>query len=99
MRYLSTMIRSFRCRDTEKIFQRKRVRKLPRDTERVAMRKLWMIDAAPDLNSLRVPPGNRLEALSGNRLGQHSIRINDQWRICFRWHDGNAYDAEIVDYH
>ena len=93
------MIKSFRCRDTEKIFQQAYARKLPHDIQRVAMRKLWMIDAAPDLNSLRVPPGNRLEALSGKRLGQHSIRINDQWRVCFRWHDGNAYDVEIVDYH
>jgi proteic killer suppression protein len=99
MRYILAMIRSFRCRDTEKIFQREHARKLPHNIERVAVRKLWMIDAAPDLNSLRAPPGNRLEALSGNRLGQHSIRINDQWRICFRWHDGNAYDVEIVDYH
>jgi len=93
------MIKSFGCKDTEKIFQREYVRKLPHDIQRVAMRKLWMIDAAPDLNSLRVPSGNRLEALSGNRLGHHSIRINDQWRICFRWHGGNAYDVEIVDYH
>jgi len=93
------MIKSFGCKDTEKIFQREYARKLPRDIQRIAMRKLWMIDAAPDLNSLRVPPGNRLEALSGNRLGQHSIRINDQWRICCRWRDGNAYDVEIVDYH
>lgn len=99
MRYVRAMIKSFRCTDTGKIFQREYARKLPHDIQRVAMRKLWMIDAAPDLNSLRVPPGNRLEALSRNRLGQHSIRINDQWRICFRWHDGNAYDVEIVDYH
>ena len=99
MRYISIMIRSFRCRETEKIFRREHAQKLPNNLERVAMRKLWMIDAAPDLNSLRVPPGNRLETLSGNRLGQHSIRINDQWRICFRWHDSNAYDVEIVDYH
>jgi len=98
-RYVRTMIKSFGCKDTEKIFQREYVRKLPHDIQRVAMRKLWMIDAAPDLNSLRVPSGNRLEALSGNRLGHHSIRINDQWRICFRWHGGNAYDVEIVDYH
>jgi toxin HigB-1 len=99
MRYVITVIKSFRCRDTEKIFQREHARKLPQDIQRTAMRKLWMIDAASDMNSLRVPPGNRLEALTGNRLGQHSIRINDQWRICFRWHDGNAYDVEIVDYH
>jgi len=93
------MIKSFGCRETGKIFHREYARKLPQDIHRVVMRKLWMIDAAPDLQSLRVPPGNRLEALIGNRLGQHSIRINDQWRICFRWHDGNAYDVEIVDYH
>ena len=98
-RYDRTMIKSFRCKDTEKIFAREHARKLPHDIQRVAMRKLWMLDAAPDLNSLRVAPANRLEALSGNRLGQHSIRINDQWRVCFRWHDGNAYDVEIVDYH
>lgn len=67
--------------------------------QRVAMRKLWMLDAATDLNALRVPPANRLEALHGNRRGQHSIRINQQWRICFRWQDGDAYDVEIVDYH
>ena len=93
------MIRSFRCRHTEKIFQREHARKLPHSIERAAMRKLWMIDAAPDLNSLRVPPGNRLEALGGNRLGQHSIRINDQWRICFEWRESDAYNVEIVDYH
>ena len=93
------MIKSFGCRETEKIFHREYARKLPQDIQRVAMRKLWLIDAAPDMQSLRVPPGNRLEALGGNRLGQHSIRINDQWRICFRWHDSNAYDVEIVDYH
>ena len=63
------------------------------------MRKLWMLDAAPDLSSLRVPPGNQLESLKGDRLGQYSIRINKQWRICFKWRDGNAYDVEIVDYH
>lgn len=93
------MIKSFRCSETEKIFRREYSRRLPRDIQRVAMRKLWMIDAAPGLPSLRVPPGNRPEARTGTRLGQQSIRINDQWRICFRWHDGNAYDAEIVDHH
>ena len=67
--------------------------------QRVALRKLWLLDATIELNDLRVPPGNRLEALSGKRLGQHSIRINDQWRICFIWRDGNAHDVEIVDYH
>jgi toxin HigB-1 len=93
------MIKSFRCKDTERTYRREATRKVPADIRRVALRKLWMIDAAPDLNSLRVPPGNRLEALAGDRVGQHSIRINDQWRICFRWHEGDAYDIEIVDYH
>jgi proteic killer suppression protein len=63
------------------------------------MRKLWMLDAATDLNALRVSPANRLEALHGNRRGQHSMRINQQWRVCFRWQDGDAYDVEVVDYH
>ena len=67
--------------------------------QRIALRKLWMLDAAAELNTLRVPPGNRLEALSAKRSGQHSIRINDQWRICFVWRDGNAHNVEIVDYH
>jgi proteic killer suppression protein len=93
------MIKSFRSPEAEKIFRREHVRKLPHDIQRTALRKLWMVDAAPDLISLRVPLGNRLEALSGSRSGQHSIRINDQWRICFRWRDGNAHDVEIVDYH
>ena len=93
------MIRSFRCNETERVYQRETCRRLPQDIQRVAMRKLWMLDAATDLNALRVPPANRLEALHGNRRGQHSIRINQQWRICFRWQDGDAYDVEIVDYH
>lgn len=93
------MIKSFKSPDVEKLFRREPVRKLPYEIQRTALRKLWMIDAAPDLNSLRVPPGNRLEALSGNRSGQHSIRINDQWRICFLWKESNVYDVEIVDYH
>ncbi|MDY0148943.1 MAG: type II toxin-antitoxin system RelE/ParE family toxin [Kiritimatiellia bacterium] len=93
------MIQSFKNPETEKIFRREHARKLPHDIQRTAMRKLWMIDAAPDLISLRVPPENRLEALARRRARQHSIRINDQWRICFRWRDGNAHDVEIVDYH
>jgi proteic killer suppression protein len=93
------MIRSFRCQETEKVYRREISRRLPQDIQRVAMRKLWMLDAATDLNALRVPPANRLEALHGNRRGQHSIRINQQWRVCFRWQDGDAYDVEIVDYH
>lgn len=93
------MIRSFRCHHTEQVYRREISRRLPQDVQRVAMRKLWMLDAATDLNALRVPPANRLEALHGNRRGQHSIRINQQWRVCFRWQDGDAYDVEIVDYH
>ena len=93
------MIKSFRCRDTEKLFQRRFSSKFPSDIRRNALRKLLLLDAAEQLEDLRVPPGNRLEKLSGNREGQHSIRINDQWRICFRWHQGDAYDVEITDYH
>ena len=93
------MINSFKDRETEKIYNREYSRKLPHVIQRIAMKKLWMIDAAPDFDSLRIPPGNRLEALKGDRAGQFSIRINDQWRICFKWSDKNAYDVEIVDYH
>ncbi len=93
------MIRSFKCSETEKIYQRVHSRKLPQSIQRVAMRKLWILDAAVNLNELRVPPSNRLEALRGGRKGQHSIRINQQWRICFRWRAGDAYEVEIVDYH
>ena len=94
-----SMIRSFKNRDTGKLYERHSSRKLPQSIQRVALRKLWLLDAAVDLTELRVPPGNRLEALSGDREGQHSIRINQQWRICFRWHEGHAFDVEIVDYH
>ena len=93
------MIRSFHCEETEKLYRREASRRLPQHIQRVAMRKLWMLDAATDLSALRVPPANRLEALHGNRKGQHSIRINQQWRVCFRWQGGDAYDVEIVDYH
>jgi proteic killer suppression protein len=93
------MIRSFRDRETERLFHREPVRKLPPDVRRVALRKLVLLDAAESLEDLQVPPGNRLEKLAGNRMGQHSIRINDQWRVCFRWKDGDAEDVEIVDYH
>jgi proteic killer suppression protein len=93
------MIRSFRGRETEKVFRRERTRKLAPDVQRVAQRKLAILDAAESLRDLRVAPGNRLEKLSGDREGQHSIRINDQWRICFRWRDGDALDVEIADYH
>lgn len=93
------MIRSFRDRETERLFCREPVRKLPQDVRRVALRKLVLLDAAESLEDLRRPPGNRLEKLTGDRAGQHSIRINDQWRVCFRWKDGDAEDVEIVDYH
>jgi toxin HigB-1 len=92
------MIRSFRDKDTERLFQRQRSKKLG-NVQRAAYRKLLLVDAAETLDDLRVPPGNRLEKLAGNRLGQHSIRVNDQWRVCFRWREGNAHDVEIVDYH
>jgi toxin HigB-1 len=93
------MIMTFRDKETEKIFNRLLSTKLPRDIQYVARRKLVILDAATELNALRVPPGNRLESLRGNRKGQHSIRINDQWRICFKWKAGGAYDVEIIDYH
>lgn len=91
------MIKSFRCRDTEALSEDRFVRRF-QGFERIARRKLEMLAAATRLDDLRSPPGNRLEALVGDRKGQHSIRINDQWRICFRWNDG-AEDVEIVDYH
>jgi toxin HigB-1 len=93
------MIRSFGDRDTGHLAARQRVRKWSPEPSKAALRKLRMLDAAEELSDLRVPPGNRLERLKGDRQGQHSIRINDQWRICFRWEAGNAYDVEIVDYH
>jgi proteic killer suppression protein len=93
------MIRSFKCKETEKIFARTRSRKLPHDIQQVAYRKLRMLNNAQNLNDLRIPPANRLEKLVGGRVGQHSIRINDQWRICFEWRDGDAYHVEICDYH
>ena len=92
------MIRSFRCPDTERLFRREVVKRF-RAIERQALRKLDMLDAAPDLRTLSSLPGNRLEKLKGDRDGQHSIRINDQWRICFTWREGHAYEVEIVDYH
>ena len=93
------MIKSFRHKETEKIFNRHSSRKLPQNIQHIVRKKLVMLDAATELNAIRIPPGNRLETLKGNRKGQHSIRINDQWRICFRWKSGDAYDVEIADYH
>ena len=92
------MIESFACAETEKIFRGQVSRRLPTDIQRTARRKLLQLDAAAQLLDLRVPPGNRLETLKGSRAGQHSVRINDQWRICFRWESG-AHEVEIVDYH
>ena len=92
------MIRSFKCADTEALAKGERVRRFV-NIAAVARRKLRQLQIAGRLDDLRVPPGNRLEALKGNRRGQHSIRINDQWRVCFRWDDAGADDVEIVDYH
>lgn len=93
------MIRSFRDRDTERLARRERVKKWSPQLQKAALRKLRMIDAAEEITDLRVPPGNRLERLKGDRAGQYSIRVNAQWRVCFRWQRGNAYDVEIVDCH
>jgi proteic killer suppression protein len=92
------MIKTFKCKDTEKLFNDLGVKRF-RGISRAARIKLEVLNAAVSLNSLRAPPGNRLEQLKGNRKGQHSIRINDQWRICFKWKDESAADVEIVDYH
>jgi proteic killer suppression protein len=96
---LDPVLRSFRDRETARVWQRLSVRKLGPDVQRAALRKLVILDAAETLQDLRVPPGNRLEKLKGNRSGQHSIRINDQWRICFRWTTAGPEDVEITDYH
>ncbi|MGN6231729.1 MAG: type II toxin-antitoxin system RelE/ParE family toxin [Trinickia sp.] len=92
-------IQEFSDRETALIWAGRRSRRLPSDMQQVARRKLRMLHSAHVLADLRIPPANRLEALSGDRAGQHSIRINDQWRVCFRWVDGNAHDVQIVDYH
>lgn len=93
------MIKSFADKDTARVFAREYVRRFPPMLHQVAWRKLAQLHAATRLDTLRVPPGNRLEALRNDRVGQHSIRINDQWRICFVWRDGDAHQVEIVDYH
>jgi len=93
------MIRSFRSGETEKIWNGVRSKRLPQDIQQIARRKLRMLNNARSLNDLRVPPANRLEALKGSHNGQHSIRINDQWRICFVWMDGDAVNVEIAGYH
>lgn len=93
------MILSFACDETARIFAGRTSRSFPPDIQSSARRKLHMLHQSRTLTDLRNPPGNRLEALKGNRAGQYSIRINQQWRLCFRWHDDNAHDAEITDYH
>jgi toxin HigB-1 len=93
------VIRSFADREAETVWVGTSSRRLPADIQNVARRKLRMLNNASTLDDLRIPPANRLEALKGDRKGQYSIRINDQWRICFRWHEGDAHDVEIVDYH
>ncbi|MBN2149600.1 MAG: type II toxin-antitoxin system RelE/ParE family toxin [Anaerolineales bacterium] len=93
------MIKSFKSKETARIFERLRSTRLPQDIQQVSYRKLRMLNNAVTLEDLRIPPANQLEKLSGDRAGQYSIRINDQWRICFEWIDGDAYNVEIVDYH
>jgi proteic killer suppression protein len=97
--YVMIVILSFADRETERIWAARRSRRFPSDLQDAALRKLRLLNVSGRLEDLRIPPGNRLEALKGDRKGQHAIRINDQWRICFRWVDGGAEDVEIVDYH
>jgi toxin HigB-1 len=93
------MIKNFKDREVERLFIREPSRELPPEIQRIGLRKLRMLNRAQTLDDLRIPPGNRLEALKGDRLGQYSIRINDRWRICFVWIQGDVYEVEIVDYH
>lgn len=93
------MLRSLADKETERVWQRRRARKLAQDVQRAALRKLLILDAAETLDDLRVPPGNRLEKLKGSRAGSYSVRINQQWRICFRWTEAGPENVEIVDYH
>jgi proteic killer suppression protein len=93
------MIKSFKDKETEKIYRQEVSRKIPRDIQQVAIRKLRMLNNAKNIIDLRVPPANRLEKLSGSRVGQFSIRINKQWRVCFTWKSGEAFEVEITDYH
>jgi proteic killer suppression protein len=99
LRYYPFMIKSFKDEETAKVFRRQFSRKLPHDIQRIARRKLELLDGAETLQDLRIPPANHLEKLSGDREGQYSIRINDQWRLCFEWRDSDAYNVEVVDYH
>lgn len=93
------MIESFKDKATARVWKQEYVKRFPPTMQRVAYRKLVMIHRSRDVNDLRIPPGNRLETLKGDRLGYYSVRINEQWRICFWWENGSAYDVEIVDYH
>ena len=93
------MIKSFKDKETQKVYSREGSNKLPRNIQQVALRKLRMLNNVKSLNDLKVPPANRLEKMKGNREGRLSIRINDQWRICFKWHNGDAHEVEITDYH
>jgi len=99
MCYTTSMIKTFKCKETHKIYKRTFSKKLPQEIQRTAYKKLLMIEASIDVEDLKIPPANRLEKLSGNRVGQYSIRINKQYRICFTWENGFAFDVEIVDYH
>jgi proteic killer suppression protein len=99
MRSVQCRIRSFACKDTERLFRLEKVRAFPPNIQRTALRKLMQVNAVSELLQLAVPPGKRLEALKGNWKGFHSIRINDQWRVCFRWSDGGPHEVQIVDYH
>jgi toxin HigB-1 len=93
------MIETFKCKETEKVFARQFSKKLPTNIQSVALRKLRMLNRSSSIQDLKIPPANRLEAFSGKRKGEHGIRINQQWRICFEWKNENAYNVEIVDYH
>ena len=93
------MIKNFKNKETKKIFNRQKSKKLPSDIQQIALRKLRMLNRATTIQDILIPPANRLERLKGDRIGQYSIRINSQWRICFEWQDGNAFNVEIVDYH
>ena len=99
MHYTHRVIESFADNETERVFHRQFSKKLPQDIQRIARRRLLLLDAATDINDPRVPPGNRLDKLAGDRAGQYSIRINDQYRICFTWRTTTAYNVEITDYH
>ena len=99
LRYYHYMIKSFKSKETQKVFRRSFSRQLPQSMQKTAYRKLALLHSARELKDLLIPPSNRLEKLRGNRQGQYSIRINEQWRICFKWQDGDAYEVEIVDYY